>query len=73
MVAVDTRKLQNTTANGTAGYTTPAKTNAGVYHGGYQSNNTDYAVDSKHVVHMALSDGLNVSWPFGNSILEYLP
>ena len=70
MVAVDTRKLANTTANGTSGYTTPAKGNAGVYHGGYQQNMTEYAVDSKHVVHMALSDGMNVNWPSGNSILE---
>ena len=70
MTTVDTRKLQNTTANGTAGYTTPAKGNAGVYHGGYQQNMTEYAVDSKHVVHLALSDGMNVNWPFGNSILE---
>ena len=31
---------------------------------------TEYAVDSKHVVHMALSDGMNVNWPSGNSILE---
>ena len=31
MTTVDTRKLANTTANGTAGYTTPAKGNAGVY------------------------------------------
>ena len=70
LVAVDTRKLNNTTANGTSGYTTPAKGNAGVYHGGYNSQDTQFAVDSKHVVHIALSDGMNVSWPFGNSILE---
>jgi len=70
LVAVDTRKLNNTTANGTSGYTTPAKGNAGVYHGGYNSQDTQFAVDSKHIVHMALSDGMNVSWPFGNSILE---
>lgn len=70
LVAVDTRKLDNTTANGTSGYTTPAKSNAGVYHGGYNSQNNEYAVDSQHVVHMALSDGMNVNWPFGNSILE---
>ena len=28
---------------------------------GYQQNMTEYAVDSKHVVHLALSDGMNVN------------
>ena len=70
MVAVDTKKLSNTTANGTSGYTTPARANAGIVQGGYTSQDTQVAVDSKHVVHVALTDGLNVNWPFGNSILE---
>ena len=46
------------------------RANAGIVQGGYTSQDTQVAVDSKHVVHVALTDGLNVNWPFGNSILE---
>jgi len=31
---------------------------------------TETAVDAKHVIHMALTDGMDRSWPFGNSILD---
>ena len=72
LVVVDTRKLNNTTANGTSGYTTPAKGNAGIYNGGMSgsTSNTEYAVDASNVIHIALSDGMSVNWPFGISILE---
>ena len=70
MTTVDTRKLANTTANGTARYTTPKKVMQEYTLWLLKQNMTEYAVDSKHVVHMALSDGMNVNWPFGNSILE---
>lgn len=29
-------------------------------------------VAAEHVVHMSLSDGMNMAWPFGISILEYI-
>jgi hypothetical protein len=28
------------------------------------------AIDAEHVVHLSLTEGLDVNWPFGNSILE---
>lgn len=31
---------------------------------------TEFTVDAKHVIHMALTDGMSISWPFGNSILD---
>jgi hypothetical protein len=31
---------------------------------------TEYEVDAKHVIHMAITDGMDNSWPFGNSILD---
>lgn len=30
----------------------------------------EYLVDAKHVIHMALTDGMGISWPFGNSVLD---
>lgn len=35
-----------------------------------QGADTEYDVDAKHVIHMALTDGMDLSWPFGNSILD---
>jgi len=71
LVAVDTKKLANVAQKGqTTSYTTPPNTNAGVYHGNYNSSNTEYAVDATNVVHIALTDGMSANWPFGTSILE---
>ena len=53
--------LSNTTANGTSGYTT-LQSNAGITRWIYTWD-TQVAVDSKHVVHVALTDGLNVNYP----------
>lgn len=30
----------------------------------------EYAIDSKHVVHLSLTEGLDRFWPFGQSVLE---
>lgn len=34
------------------------------------SSQTDTPVNSSHIVHLTLSDGMNQGWPFGQSILE---
>jgi len=72
MVTTDTRKLNNMGINNTTGGITGAaqNTSTGTYQGGMNSNNTEFAVDSAHVVHISLTDGMNASWPFGNSILD---
>lgn len=69
MVTTDTRKLNNTGVNGIQGLP-QATTGAGVYQGGMNANNTEYAVDASHVVHVSMTDGMNAGWPFGVSILE---
>ena len=30
----------------------------------------EVAIDAKHVVHLSLTEGLDIFWPFGNSVLE---
>jgi hypothetical protein len=36
----------------------------------FQNNQNEVAIDSKHVVHLSLSEGLDNNFPFGNSLLE---
>jgi len=70
LVVTDTRKLQNSAAGAGTGYTTPAGRGAGIWHGGYNASNTEYAIDASNVVHISLTDGMSLNWPFGTSILE---
>tara|TARA_B100000989_G_scaffold287345_1_gene256891 strand:+ start:15 stop:1685 length:1671 start_codon:yes stop_codon:yes gene_type:complete len=71
LVATDTKKhTDSTTINPTTGYTV-GKGNAGIVTANNSSSmSSEFAVDSKHIVHVSLSDGMNNNWPFGNSILE---
>ena len=71
MVATDTKKHSDATAvNPTTGYTV-GKGNAGIVTPNSSGGqNSEFAVDSKHIVHVSLSDGMNSNWPFGDSILE---
>ena len=41
----------------------------GTTSGGYQTE-TEHLIDAEHVIHLALTDGMDLSWPFGVSILE---
>jgi Bacteriophage T4-like portal protein (Gp20) len=36
----------------------------------FQHAQNEYAIDAKHIVHLSLTEGLDVYWPFGNSVLE---
>jgi hypothetical protein len=69
LVATDTRKLQNTTAQGHTTRMTQTSSSA-AYQGTYNANNAEYAVDAKNVIHIALTDGMSANWPFGTSILD---
>lgn len=42
------------------------------YSGGSRFSNAqnETAVNAEHVVHLSLTEGLDVQWPFGNSVLE---
>jgi len=70
LVTTDTRKTNNMGITATQGYTANAQSNAGIYQGGANASNQDYAVDAAHVVHISMTDGMNPGWPFGTSILE---
>lgn len=37
---------------------------------GVAANNVETAVDASHVLHMSLSEGMDINYPFGKSILE---
>ena len=60
---------------GRGGYT--ANTQAPVSGGNLNNNGSRFehsmkesVIDAKHVVHLSLTEGLDVAWPFGTSILE---
>jgi hypothetical protein len=60
---------------GRGGYT--ANTQAPVSGGNLNSNGTRFehsmkesVIDAKHIMHLSLTEGLDVAWPFGTSILE---
>lgn len=70
MVLTDPRATQNADVNRQAGYTNPTSNNAGQIAGTIGKSVEEFAVDAQHVVHIALTDGMTQSWPFGDSILE---
>jgi hypothetical protein len=45
-------------------------TGGGVGNSRFMQAMNEVCLDSKHVVHMSLNEGLDVFWPFGKSILE---
>jgi hypothetical protein len=36
----------------------------------FQLDDQEVAVDAKHIIHLSLSEGLDLNYPFGNSLLE---
>ena len=38
--------------------------------GRFQTGDNEISVDSEHVLHLSLSEGLDLNYPFGNSLLE---
>jgi hypothetical protein len=56
---------------GNSNYTMPnGGTGGGVGNSRFMQAMNEVCLDSKHVVHMSLNEGLDVFWPFGKSILE---
>jgi hypothetical protein len=45
-------------------------TNAGVSGGRFSASQSESVIDAEHVVHLSLTEGLDMFWPFGNSVLE---
>ena len=59
---------QNQTGYNTPGYQQP--TTAGVSGGRFSMMDNETAVDAEHILHLSLTEGLDVTWPFGTSVLE---
>jgi hypothetical protein len=36
----------------------------------FQTNQNQYAIDARHVIHLSMSEGIDNNYPFGNSLLE---
>lgn len=36
----------------------------------FSKNQAEFQIDAQHMIHISLSEGLDINWPFGNSILE---
>lgn len=36
----------------------------------FQTNQQEYAIDARHVIHLSMSEGIDNNYPFGNSLLE---
>ena len=56
------------TGGTSAGYTQPTRAYTGGSRFGHSQNET--AINAEHVLHLSLSEGLDVNWPFGTSVLE---
>jgi hypothetical protein len=70
MVLTDTRNTQNMDMHSSPGFTNTTS-NSGLSSNQMTGNqNEEFAVDSSHVVHISMTDGMTASWPFGQSILE---
>jgi hypothetical protein len=49
-------------------YIMPSKAMTGG--GRFQNAQNEKAINAEHVVHLSLTEGLDIFWPFGNSVLE---
>jgi hypothetical protein len=45
-------------------------TNSGASGGRFSASQSESVIDAEHVVHLSLTEGLDMFWPFGNSVLE---
>ena len=59
---------QNQSGYNTPGYQQPQT--AGVSGGRFSMLQNEAAIDAEHILHLSLTEGLDVTWPFGTSVLE---
>ena len=59
---------QNQAGYNTPGYSQP--TQGGVSGGRFSMLQNEAAIDAEHILHLSLTEGLDVTWPFGTSVLE---
>jgi hypothetical protein len=50
------------------GYQQPA--NSGISGGRFSMLENEASIDAEHVLHLSLTEGLDITWPFGTSVLE---
>lgn len=62
----NTGAISPATMNATANNRTPSQVNSTQGMG----SDTEFLIDAKHVIHFAITDGMDLAWPFGNSILD---
>jgi hypothetical protein len=60
--------MPNTSGYGAAAYNMPNNPYSST--GRFTQDIREMTFDAEHILHMSLSEGLDSSWPFGNSILE---
>jgi hypothetical protein len=77
LVATTPHPVTNTAPSGTGSYTSGGGFGRGFVGGAaqppgtrFQNAQNEVAIDAKHVVHISLSEGIDLNYPFGNSILE---
>ena len=77
LVATTPHPVTNTAPSGTGSYTSGGGFGRGFVGGAaqppgtrFQNQTNEITIDAKHVVHLSLSEGLDLNYPFGNSILE---
>ncbi len=77
MIAVTPHGTTNTAPSGTSSYTTGGGFGRGMVGDAarppgtrFQNQTNEVTIDSKNVVHISLSEGLDNNYPFGNSLLE---
>jgi hypothetical protein len=77
LIAVTPHGTSNTAPSGTSSYTSGGSMGRGMVGNAsqppgtrFQNQTNEITVDSKNVVHISLSEGLDNNYPFGNSILE---
>lgn len=77
LVATTPHPVSNTSPSGTGSYTSGGGFGRGFVGGAaqppgtrFQNAQNEVAIDAKHVVHISLSEGIDLNYPFGNSILE---
>jgi len=75
VAAKTTQDIATNPPSAGAGYSAPNNYSAPNATGGggggrFQPGLNELCIDSEHVVHLSLSEGLDSAWPFGTSILE---
>ena len=76
MVATTPHQTNGNITGGGDGYLTGGvrgmvgNTTSSASGGRFQTGDNEISVDSEHVLHLSLSEGLDLNYPFGNSLLE---